>query len=225
MKGKRLSYGRKKMDAMLKQQGESSSDKSAHSEETSVDPTYQVMKSRDAWKLLMTAFGFTFCRNKYCLPGKENRPDGNPNAQEGINYFSTIEDLRKNLCAYGLPEPKKALGLEKEDLCRWVRYAHVLGLADGACINEEYIGEPINQAKAWSFLVRLGFKFASGCYVIPGSALHKAKRFESAEDFYVHLAQFGIPNCDVAPGPSLSQEDRIKLDLFVYNPGKNLDTL
>lgn len=221
VKGKRLSYGGQKMDTVMEQPVDSLSTTSV---DTSVDPTYQVMKSRDAWKLLMDVFGFTYNRDKYCLPGKENRPGDNPNAQEGINFFSTIEDLRKNLCAYGLPEPKKELGPEKEDFCRWVRYAHVRGISDGACINQEYIGEPITQRVAWSYLTRLGFRFTS-CYVIPEPASREAKRFESAEDFYVHLARFGIPNCDVAPGPSLDPNERLKLDLFVYNPGKHLDTL
>ena len=152
--------------------------------DTSVDPTYQVMKSCDAWELLMKLFGFTYDKKKYCLPGKENKPSSNEGAQEGVHYFSTIEDLRKNLCAFGLPESKKALSpQEKIDICRWVRYTYVNGIADGAKINEDYIGDPITQRVAWSWLQRLGLKYSSGNYVVPESATGKTKKFVRAGEF------------------------------------------
>lgn len=233
---KKLSYPRKRMSAVLKQslgQAESPAGTAStvatsafsSSADTSEDPTYQIMRSGDAWTFLMKHFGFTYYRNKYCLPGKDNRPVNNPSAQEGTNFFPTIEDLRKNLCAYGLPEVTVPLSAEEEtDISRWVRYAHVQNIADGACINEEHIGGPITQQKAWTLLQRLGLKYCAG-YVIPKSSTHDYAKFERAEDFYSHLARFGIPRCDVMPGPPLDVETRLRLDLFVYNPSKHIDTL
>ena len=64
----------------------------------------QVMASKDAWKLLMKHFSFTFFGGKYCYPGKENRPLKDSSAVLGVNYFSTIEELRQHLRTFGLPE-------------------------------------------------------------------------------------------------------------------------
>jgi cell division control protein 6 len=169
-------------------------------------------------------FHFAKDQEFYCLPGEENMPGNNQFAQEGISYFSSIEALRKNLCAYGLPESIKALSdEEKVDINRWVRYVHISDLGDGAHINEDLI-DPTIQKQAWTWLQQLGFKYASG-YVIPQSATHPFKKFERAEDFYTYLARFGIPRCDHEPGPPLDEVTRLRLDLFVYNPGKHLDTL
>ena len=153
------------------------------STDTSIDPTYQVMKSSDAWELLMKLFGFTYDKGNYCLPGKENKPSKNEGAQEGVNFFTTIEDLRKNLCAFGLPESQKALSSqEKIDICRWVRYTHVYGISDGAKINEDYIGGPIKQTIAWSWLKRLGLRYSS-TYIIPESNAGDTKKFINAGEF------------------------------------------
>lgn len=227
VKGKKLNYGGKKVAAgspATNTTAPCSEISSPCSVDSSVDNTYQMMKSGDAWKLLISLFGFSYTRGKYCLPGSENRPT-NASAQEGMHFFSTIEDLRKHLCAFGLPKSKKALSdEEKLDISRWVRYAHVINLADGACINEEYIGEPIKQNAAWVLLQRLGLKYSTG-YVIPKSTTHAYKKFERAEEFYKYLARFGIPRCDDAPGPELTANERLVLDLFVYNWTKNLNTL
>jgi len=56
----------------------------------------------------MAHFGFKFHQGKYyCLPGKENKPGDNSSAIEGRHYFSSLMDLRKHLCAFGLPKCKK----------------------------------------------------------------------------------------------------------------------
>jgi hypothetical protein len=155
---------------------------------TPVDPTYKVMESEAAWELLVDRFHFAKDQEFYCLPGEKNMPGNNQFAQEGISYFSSIEALRKNLCAYRLPESIKALSdEEKVDISRWVRYVHISDLGDGAHINEDLI-DPTIQKQAWTWLQQLGFKYASG-YVIPKSATHPFKKFERAEDFYTYLAR------------------------------------
>ncbi|KAL3789673.1 hypothetical protein HJC23_003874 [Cyclotella cryptica] len=234
-RGKKLSYGRKRMGSLLKStqthDDHSSTVGTAESmpgdssgSDTSVDPTYKVITSGDAWELLMKRFGFSYYKGKYCLPGKENKPGIESSAQEGINYFSSIEDLRKNLCAYGLPESKKALSETEEiDIERWVRYAHVTGLPDGACINERSVGEPLTIRIAWQWLQKLGLGYSNG-YIIPKSNSTEKVRFERAEEFYLHLARFGIPRLDAPSASELNAHDRLRLDLFISAPGKELDT-
>lgn len=207
--------------------GASTSSGSSGSAESSVDATYQIMANKDAWLALMKLFGFTFASGKYyCLPGKENKPGSESKAVEGVHYFSSLEELRKNLCAYGLPTSKKALlDEERVDIERWVRYAHVANLPDGGIINPAHAGEPINHMQAWGMLQKLGFKHSSGGYKVQNPDITKNPlKFERQQDFYVHLARFGIPRVDGAS--ELSQADRLTLDLFICNPGvENVNTL
>jgi hypothetical protein len=201
---------------------DSTGDGSSSSDSNSEDETYQIMSGSSAWRLLQDRFSFTYHSTKYCLPGKENRPGKDSTAEEGLNYFSSLDDLRKHLCAYGLPEVKKHLPEEDvRDLSRWVRYANVMGLSDGALINPKDIGEPINFMKAWNMLQKLGMKYTNG-YMYPTSDPSKIAKFERAQDFTVHLARFGIPHVDgIQPSKVLSDGDRFKLDLFIADADRD----
>jgi len=87
----------------------------------------QVITSKDAWKLLMEHFGFTFYGGKYCFPGKENRPLKDSSAVLGVNYFSTIEELRQSLRTFGLPEATGQLDRDlKDNLLHWVFPDHIV---------------------------------------------------------------------------------------------------
>ena len=187
------------------------------SEQSSKDEMYQIMSGSSAWRLLQERFGFTYHSDKYCLPGKENRPGKDSTAMEGMNYFGSLDKLRKHLCAYGLPEVKKHL-TENEvcDLSRWVRYANVIGLTEGALINPKDTGEPLSFMKAWGMLQKLGMKYSSG-YIYPSSDPSKvASKFERVPEFMVHVARFGIPHVDgIQSNEVLSEDDRFKLDLFI----------
>jgi len=198
-----------------------SSGSESPSEQSSIDATYQVIPSRDAWRILVKYFDFKYDSGKYyCLPGKENRPGKDSNAVEGINYFGSLEELRKNLCAYGLPEV--IMFLNEEEVCdieRWVRYAHVMGLCDGALINPHDLGPPISWPTAWAMLRKLGMKFSS-VYQYPDTAddgSNKAPlKFERQQDYLLHLAQFGIPRVEgIRQSEVLNGEKRMKLDLYI----------
>jgi len=187
------------------------------SNQSSLDVAYQVMASSDAWKVLMKQFGFSFFGGKYCFPGKENRPRKDSSAVQGVNYFSTIEELRKHLCAYGLPEvtgrleedEMKALGL-------WVRFANVVGLGDAPKIDPKDV-EDVNGREAWSMLSKLGLKYGGGVYSVPNSDPSMVPfRFERQQDYIVHLARFGIPRIDgIRQNEVLSRDDRLRLDLYI----------
>lgn len=200
-----------------------SSNGDSDSEQSSKDEMYQIMSGSSAWRLLQERFGFTYHSGKYCLPGKENRPGKDSTAMEGMNYFGSLDKLRKHLCAYGLPEVKKHL-TENEvcDLSRWVRYANVIGLTEGALINPKDIGEPLNFMKAWGMLQKLGMKYSSG-YIYPSSDPSKvASKFERVPEFMVHVARFGIPHVDgIQSNEVLSEDDRFKLDLFIADTDRD----
>jgi hypothetical protein len=188
------------------------------SDQSSIDAAYQVMASSDAWLLLMQRFGFAYYRDNYCLPGKENRPSKGSSAVEGMDYFLSLEGLRKHLCAYGLPEVKKHI--EEDEayaMDMWVRYANVVGLGDAPKINLRDIGD-INWAEAWRLLRKLGIKYTNA-YLYPNSDPSKPdKRFESQQEFVTHLARFGIPHINgIQANEVLNKEDRLRLDLHIAN--------
>eukprot|EP00984_Skeletonema_dohrnii_P029183 scaffold19579_cov61-Skeletonema_dohrnii-CCMP3373.AAC.1 len=126
------------------------------SEASSEDNTFQVMSSGDAWKLLMENFGFKYHKGMHCLPGNENKPGKDSCAIEGRHYFSTLMELRKHLCAYGIPKCKKYLAYaDVMAISRWVRFANVKGIPDAAFVNPADVGGYLSFRGAWSMLQKL----------------------------------------------------------------------
>ncbi len=198
--------------------GSSSAGSGSPSEQSSVNRTYQIMSSKSAWILLQNCFEFSYNGGKYCLPGKENRPGKESTATEGVNYFGSLDSLRKHLCAYGLPEVKKSLSdMETHDLQLWVRFAHVFNIGDAVLINPDDIGELLDFKQAWTMLQKLGLKFSNHHYLYPNSDPTKAPlRFEKAEDFSAHLARFGIPPvAGIEQHKVLDPDDRMRLDISI----------
>eukprot|EP00984_Skeletonema_dohrnii_P035962 scaffold36374_cov72-Skeletonema_dohrnii-CCMP3373.AAC.1 len=166
------------------------------SEASSEDNTFQVMSSGDAWKLLMEHFGFKYHKGMHCLPGNENKPGKDSCAIEGRHYFSTLMELRKHLCAYGIPKCKKYLAYaDVMAINRWVRFANVKGLPDAAFVNPADVGGYLSFRGAWSMLQKLGLTWCGGFYIVEDpDPLKESKKFENQEDMCVHLARFGIPH-------------------------------
>jgi hypothetical protein len=189
--------------------------------ESEDDETFEVMGSREAWRMLMAHFGFKFHQGKYyCLPGKENKPGDNSSAIEGRHYFSSLMDLRKHLCAFGLPKCKKRLLFMRktEALARWVRYAHFTGLsASGSTyINPTDFGKLLSFREAWTMLQQLGLRCTGGCYIVDDPDPSKEpKKFETPEEMLVHLARFGIPNIQGFSHNGLDYTDRLRLDFYI----------
>jgi hypothetical protein len=159
--------------------------------------TFTIMASSDAWTLLVKHFGFTYHCGNYYFPSNKKTP---------TVCFGAIKELRQHLCAFGLPEVKKLLNKDEiENLHRWIRYTHVVGLVDEQKINPQV---EMVWAEAWEMLQQLGFKYSNGTYVYPnidGPSLI----FKRQQDYIDHIARFGIPPDDV-----LNKEDRLKLDLY-----------
>ena len=187
------------------------------SEVSSADKTFQVMSSVDAWKLLMEHFEFKYHKGMYCLPGNENKPGKDSCAIEGRHYFPTLIDLRKHLCAYGIPQCKKFLAYaDVEAVSRWVRFAHVQKLQDGVFVNPEDVGGYLDFRRAWSMLQKLGLTWNNGFYIIEDpDPMKEPKKFENQEEMCVHLARFGIPPIRSTANAGLSEDDRLRLDLWI----------
>ena len=191
------------------------------------DGTYQIMANQNAWNLLKNNFGFTFYGGKhFCLPGNENPPAKDSSTVEGMKYFSSLQELRKHLCAYGLPEALKCLsGDESDAIDQWVRYANVVGLGDAPKINLSDVGKPITWREAWGMLKTLGLQYVRAAYRHPhANPSMPPLRFRKKEDFIIHLARFGIPHIDgIQVDKVLDKGDRLRLDLFIAST--NVDTL
>lgn len=207
---------------------------SSPSDQSSVDRTYQIMSGINAWKLLQECFDFRMHVGMYCLPGKENRPGKDSTAIEGVNYFNSLDGMRKHLCAWGLPELKRELTTEeRSDIITWVRWANVVGLPDAAIINPDVVGDvPESFLPAWTMLKKLGLKFNSSsmCYLYPNpeslddSTKTASISFNNAEKFAAHIARFGIPRVDgIDPNTALRKSERLRLDICIANT--DIDTL
>lgn len=183
----------------------------------SEDDTFQVTASRDAWKLLMDKFGFKYHKEMYCLPGTENKPGKDSVAIEGRHYFPTLMELRKHLCAYGLPTCTAHLEYgEVEAINRWVRFANVKGLPDAAFVNPADVGGYLNFRAAWSMLQKLGLTWSNGYYIVDDpDPTKESKKFVNHEDMFEHLARFGVPHVHSSANVGLTDDDRLRLDLYI----------
>ena len=164
-----------------------------------------VLSDKEAWARLKTEkYGFAERGNIfYCLPDVD--PSKN-NFREGHDYFKDLKSLRKNLCAFGLPDPDRKI-LEDEDLSNWICLS-ISSLVDGQVTVPPY--EPfLNFTKAWGVLTKIGFKYAGGMYYFP----NKERSFPNAFDIWCHLSRFGIPQ--TASFQKIDEKTLLSLELFL----------
>ena len=197
------------------------------------DEPYAVMTDAEAWRLLEAKFSLIHVFGKYYLPPQAKsvaaslvylREDNEPVA-------TSLAGLRKDLCAHGVPGCIAApFREERVCLARWVRYAHVAGLADSQPVDSDNLGEPFGQFMAgWKVMCdNFHCRYSSGRYVIPTSPTGEGKEmFERTIDVVRHFARFGI-QCipDNVPNEKLSRKDRFGLDIRFATPAFNvLNTL
>jgi len=155
------------------------------SKDTSVDLPIRVLSDEEAWALLSTEkYGFTFQNNAfYCLPGVV---PGDSRFREGYDYFTDLKALRKNICAFGIPDPRQHI-IEDEDLLNWVCLS-ISSMVDGRKTVPPYV-EFKTFTSAWGVLMKIGFKYGGGLYYLP----NKERMFDSGYDIWCHLSRFGIP--------------------------------
>ena len=180
----------------------------------------QLISSQDALAMLIDNYNCSELEGDgedyYCLP-INNHTEGEDSVL-GIDYFETIQDMRENLCAFGLPPIAKGSKLSKADvnaLESWVRCANMMDVLPGADIPQYSRMKP---KVARSILKGLGYSFSDniGAVVLPETKLHNANygvdRFDRLADLFNHIARFGL---SAEPDSDVSEEERLKLQIHV----------
>ncbi len=176
----------------------------------------QLMCSKEALSILVDNYSVEVIKrdgvDHYCLPLREG--------ECSTQYFETLQDLRENLCAFGLPPMVKGSSLSEEkglDLESWIRCANMEALRDpNAAVPQNVVLRPRDASR---ILKSLGYNMYA--YVLPGTLSHKSKlgydRFDKLIDLINHIARFGLDDSWKLAEPmySSSEEDRLQLEVFV----------
>ena len=186
----------------------------------------QLIRSQDALAMLIDNYNCSELEGDgedyYCLP--DNTHTEGEDSVLGIDHFETIQDMRENLCAFGLPPIAKGSKLSKANvnaLESWVRCANMVDVLYG-----DLHGEPASIPEyprmkpkvARSILKGLGYSFSDniGAVVLPETKLHNANygvdRFDKLADLFNHIARFGL---SAEPDSDVSEEERLKLQIHV----------
>jgi hypothetical protein len=144
--------------------------------------------------------------------------------------------MRTYLCAYGIDCKKWCVGYEwsdeqKELIAKWVRMAIVPALRHAREIPDE-ARIPLKSARLHGLLMKLGFGYRnSGEYYLPGvkpQVIHgisiNGKQLKGENGMLVYLARFGLPP-KTCKFENLTKEERLRLELYISNCEKDLDTL
>ena len=181
----------------------------------------RLMSSKEALAMLVENYNFSVMkredRDYYCLPkvGFAESED----SVLGRDYFETVQEMRENLCAYGLPSIAKDARLSADDtmaLESWVRCAHVDLVGSGIPVCDG-----MKPKEARGVLKGLGYCFSDnvGAMVLPGTSLHNAKpgvdRFDKLIGLFNHIARFGLDADTPESKLGVSKEERLKLQVFV----------
>lgn len=174
-----------------------------------------LIGSQKATELLQQHYGIGFVggteSSVYCFT--------DPLSNEEVK-FNTLQDLRENLCAYGLP--RAATNLNEEDqfeLESWIRCAHMKGLGDPASI-PQYTAMTCKKVK--DSIRALGYQMSKdfSLYVLPGADFHNPTMgkdgWNSLIAFINHVARFGLaePSENDQKSP-LSSEDILQFLMYI----------
>ena len=185
----------------------------------------KLMSSQDALSILVDNYNFSVLQRDgeeyYCLPNVSltEREEFMP----GRDYFETVQDMRENLCAFGLPPIAKGTKLSEatvKDLEFWVRCANMDALQgeDPAVVPYPVRPKP-KEAKAT--LKRLGYTLCDNynLVLLPETSCHKSKpginRSERIIDIFNHVARFGLETETAESELAVLQEERLNLEVFV----------
>lgn len=187
----------------------------------------QLMSSQKALEMLMDNYNINVIKEHYYLPnanGSLAEDDGD--YVLGVDYFSTIQDMRENLCAFGLPPIAKGSKLSETsegDLDAWVRCANIGPFRS----SDQSVSVPavveLKPKDARKVLKALGYTLSDNThtYLLPGTTMHQSRlghdQFDTVIDLINHIARFGLDDTQ-KPDDSdiqISEEDRVNLEIFV----------
>lgn len=187
----------------------------------------QLMSSQKALEMLIDNYNINVIKDHYYLPnanGSLAEDDGD--YVLGVDYFSTIQDMRENLCAFGLPPIAKGSKLSEtseEDLDAWVRCANIRPLIS---MNESVSVPEVVELKpkdARKVLKALGYTLSHNThtYLLPGTTMHQSRlgqdQFDTVIDLINHIARFGLDDTQKPEDSDtqISEEDRVNFEIFV----------
>lgn len=141
-----------------------------------------------------------------------------------VFQFSTLQDLRENLCSFGLPPVVQGADIgeeEKSDLESWVRCAHMKGLHGDPPAIPDWC-DVMTHKEVKAVLTKLGYKISKeiNLYVLPGAKIHDpligVDGWYNLLDFLNHIARFGAAEPkDESAKASVSDADMMRLQIFV----------
>ena len=183
----------------------------------------QLMSSQKALEMLKDNYNISVIEDHYYLPAN-NRDDGH--CVLGVDYFSTIQEMRENLCAFGLPSIAKGSKLSEtseRELDAWVRCANIRPLrsSDESASVPQFV--KLRPKEARKVLKSLGYTLSDNThtYLLPGSTMHQSRlgqdQFDTVIDLINYIARFGLDDTQ-KPDDSdiqISEEDKVNFEIFV----------
>jgi hypothetical protein len=151
--------------------------------------------------------GFRFTGKVYALPNKH--PSVCKDAKLGRDYFATVADFRKHLCAFGMDDCKDWDAETRENIHDWVRY-HIVD-RKGKLPRLK----PAKTYYIWKTLIQIGFVYRDKpClgprYCFPGEG---GLEFDSEAACVEHISRYGFPdNCDFS---SVTDIERTRIQMMV----------
>lgn len=185
----------------------------------------RLVSSKEALSTLVDSYNFSVVQRDgheyYCLPTVALM-EGEDSVL-GVHYFETVQDMRENLCAFGLPPIAKGAKLSDgaiTGLESWVRCAHMVVVRDdGEGGPPEVVRPKLKQVKTW--LKQLGYTFRDNFHMVllPGARCVGSKpgvdRFDSIIDLFNHVARFGLDTDKAESEVTVSEENQLTLEVFV----------
>lgn len=178
------------------------------------DLPINIISSRDAIDLLQKHYDISHIENPesslYCFTDTHSNQE--------VQFYH-VQELRENLCAFGLPsivEGSKISKKQQLDLEFWVRFAHMEQRHDEP--TEVAALDQLNYQEAKALIKKLGYKISKdmSIYVLPGAdfhnPIHGKDGWDNLLDFFNHIARFGLLESSTS---SVSNEEILRLKMFI----------
>ena len=158
------------------------------------DLPLNIISSDDAVGLLQKYYGISHVAKSessfYCFTDSHSNQEVR---------FCQIQELRENLCAFGLPSVAGGSKIGKDEqlnLELWVRFAHLKEPHNKPAEVSSF--DDLNYHEAKALIKKSGYKISKdmSLYVLPGADFHNPTPgkdgWDNLLDFFNHIARFGI---------------------------------
>ena len=183
----------------------------------------KLMSSQDAVSMLVENYNFSVLnrngKDYYCLPNVELTDS--EDFLLGRDYFDSVQDMRENLCAFGLPPAAKGSKLSRaivHDMESWARCAHFTTDTVPKCERDMMPRDAREILKSLDYIFCDNIKSV----LLPGVKAHSSNiginRFDTIIDLFNYTARFGLDTSTTGSEDSVSMAEahnRKKLEVFV----------